>query len=348
MPDKNKSEEHELNIDGPDTPSPSSTAAVADTSEDDINKMETHVANLTDIIGPGATNEEVVERLLHTPDEKLIPWEECRLPSMGYYYNWPDGTVRVRAMGQVAEKILATQRLAQSGQSIDYLFQECCEFPEGFNPVNLLLGDRIFLLYYLRGITFGNMYEFAITCPNNNCESVSTHTYDLNELARTVIWAEQGLGQEPFKVSLPYLSEAVGREIWVSVRFLRAADANDMLAKRKAKDKMRVRPGGVRTKLRNQQRAVDPRQIATQRQTIDDTITDNLEKIIVNIMGIGDVFTVRNFITKLHSCDTATIREWLRDHTPGIDNTIAVTCPDCGNEFTTELPITESFFRPSK
>jgi len=338
--------EEELNIEGPDAPTSNTTTAISDGIDPDINKMETHVANLTDVVTPGASNEEFLTQLLQTPDEQLIPWEECALPSQGIYYGWPDGIVKVRAMGQVAEKILATQRLAQSGQSIDYLFRECCKFPDGFDPINLMLGDRIFLLYYLRGITHGHVYEFAITCPDKNCESVSTHRYDLNELASTIVWADKSLGNEPFKVTLPYLSEATGRDVWVSVRFLRAGDANDMLAKRKTKDKMMVRPGGVRTRKKGQSPL--PKQIQTQNERIDDTITDNMEKIIVNVMGVGDIFTIRQFISKLHSQDTATIREWLRDNTPGIDNSVVVTCTDCGNEFTTELPITESFFRPTK
>jgi hypothetical protein len=343
--------EEELNIEGPDIPSdaPSVATIEGEPPEADINRMETHVANLTDIVAPGASNEEFITKLLQTPDEQLIPWEECVLPSRGIFYNWPDGTVKVRAMGQIAEKILATQRLAQSGQSIDYLFRECCQFPDAFDPVNLLLGDRIFLLYYLRGITHGNIYEFAITCPDRDCESVTTHKYDLNELAQTIVWAEPGLGDEPFRVDLPYLTEATGRDVWVSVKFLRAGDANDMLAKKKTKDRMMVRPGGVKTRqTRGQMRSADPRRQEAENQRIDDTITDNMEKIVVNVMGVGDVFTVRSFINKLHSQDTATIREWLRNNTPGIDNTVTVTCTDCGNEFTTELPITESFFRPAK
>jgi len=344
---KDSGSEEELNIDGPDTSVPSTTVGEAATEvmEEDVNKIETHVANLKDLVEPGASNEDLLQAFLNAPDEKLIPWETCQLPSMGIYYGWPDGNVQVKAMGQTAEKILATQRLAQSGQSLDYLFRECCKFPDGFDPANLLLGDRTFLLYYLRGITHGNVYEFAITCPNTNCGSISTHAYDLNELAKTITWANKSLGNEPFKIVLPYLSEAMGREFWVAVRFLRAVDANNMLAKKKSRDKM-VRPGGVRNRDKNKTRG--PRGAApTKLERIDDTITDNMEKIIVNVMGVADTFTIRDVIKKLHSQDTATIREWLRDNTPGIDNTVTVTCPDCGNEFTTELPITESFFRPS-
>jgi len=326
--------EEELNI---NAPQPGAQKPVAD---GDYNKIEEHIASIQ-IGRPGSTPQEFLDELLQVPEEKLIPWEECHLPSRGLYYEWPDGVVMVKAMGQAAEKVLATQRLAQSGQSIDYLFRTCCQFPNNFDPADLLLGDRVFLLYFLRGITYGNIYEFMVTCPDQNCAAVNTHKYDLNDLANTITWADPSLGQEPFRVDLPYLSKVTGREVWVGVRFLRAADANDMIAKRKLRKKMFAKPGGARSRMTQ-------RQAQQQTQQIDDTISDNMEKIIVSVMGVMDHFTIRNFISKMHSQDTTAVREWLRTHTPGIDNTIEIECPECGGEFTTELPITESFFRPAK
>lgn len=336
LPDGLAPTEEELHIDGR-----SEVQSTSDSSAKKINQMESHASALQ-VGRPGATPEEFLTDLLNIPEEQLIPWEECHIPSRGIYYGWPDGVVMVKAMGQAAEKILATQRLAQSGQSIDYLFRSCCQFPAGFDSADLLLGDRVFLLYFLRGITYGNIYEFMITCPNQDCQAINTHRYDLNELASTIVWADQSLGREPFRVDLPYLSQATKREVWVGVRFLRALDANDMLAKRKMRKKLFARPGGARS------RAMQQQQQQQQMQQLDDTISENMEKIIVSVMGVTDLFQIRSFISRMHSQDTTTVREWLRDHTPGIDNTIAIECPDCSNEFTTELPITESFFRPAK
>lgn len=336
LPDGVAPSEEELNLDGkPDK----NAATPSESANANINRMGVHTNELH-IGKPGSTPEEFISDLLNTPEEQLIPWEECHLPSRGIYYNWPDGVVMVRAMGQTAEKILATQRLAQSGQSIDYLFRSCCRFPEGFDPADLLLGDRVFLLYFLRGITYGNIYEFMVTCPNQDCQTTNTHAYDLNELAGTIVWADASLGQEPFRVDLPYISKAAGRDVWVGVRLLRAFDANDMLAKRKMRKKLFARPGGIKN------RSLQQRQQQTQQ--IDESISENMEKIIVSVMGVTDPIQIRTFIARMHSQDTTTVREWLREHTPGIDNTIVIECPDCGGEFTTELPITESFFRPAK
>jgi hypothetical protein len=340
-------EEIDLNSGAPINKTPRKEEQPKDTKDDDINHMDVSVSDLSGIITPGMSNEELVTRLIGASEDQLIPWEECHLPSKGLYYGWPDGMVMVRAMGQAAEKVLATQRLAQSGQSIDYLFRECCKFPNGFDPVDLLLGDRVFLLYYIRGITHGNFYEFAVTCPNTSCGAVSTHTYDLNDLARTITWSKPEAGGEPFRIVLPYMSKAVGREFWVGVRFLRGYDANDILAKRKMKQKMTAKPGGgVKTKGASPFEARKQRQAES--QAIDDSITDNMSKIIVSVFGVTDQLTIRQFVDKMHAQDTATVRDWLKDNTPGIDTTVTVTCPECSTEFTVELPITENFFRPSK
>lgn len=307
----------------------------------DVNHIEMASGDMTGIITPGMSNEAIVDTLLNVSEDALIPWEECVLPSKGIYYGWPDGVIKVRAMSQTAEKVLATQRLSQSGQALDRLFEECVQFPTGFSSGDLLLGDRVFLLYYIRGITHGNEYEFAITCPKEECGSVSTHTYDLNELAQTIVWARSENGVEPFKIELPYLSKITGRIFTVGVRLLRGYDTNELLARKKARKKMFAKPGGVRN------RGTDNRKTTTN-EVLDESITENLNKMIVDVMGVTDHFKIRAFVDKLHSQDTAAIREWLRSNTPGIDNTVAVTCPECELEFTVELPITESFFRPSK
>ena len=306
-------------------------------------RMEAHNPDLQNLLG-GGSNEEFLRQLIALPEDKLIPWEECTLPSKGIYYNWPDGVVMVKAMGQTAEKVLATQRLAQSGQSIDYLFRECCKFPNGFDPADLLLGDRVFLLYFLRGITHGNLYEFMIGCPN--CETSSTHKYDLNDLASTITWADAAVGREPFKVILPYMSKVTNREVFVGVRFLRASDANEILSQRKfrkqayTKPGNSVRSGGLLPSQRNKQKIDN--------NTLDESITENLEKMITSVMGITDQIAIRSFVQKLHSTDTSTIREWVREHSPGIDTTVIITCQQCDHEFKAELPISESFFRPVK
>jgi hypothetical protein len=302
----------------------------------ETNDFDTHYGKIE---SPASqNNDSILDAILKTPEDQLIPWEECALPSNGMYYGWADGVVKVRAMGQTAEKVLATQRLAASGQSIEYLFRECVKFPDEFDPIDLLIGDRIYLLYYIRGITYGNMYEFAYTCPNTECSVISTHAYDLNELSNTVIPSKPEMGFEPFKIQLPYLSKVTGSDVYVGIRFLRAGDANEILNKKKS----------IRNANQARSSKKNPFERKRKQDDLDETITENLEKLIVHVMGSTDQAKIKAFVGKLHAQDTATIREWMKDNTPGIDSSIELECPECAQQFSIELPITETFFRPAK
>ena len=64
--------------------------------------------------------------------------------------------------------------------------------------------------------------------------------------------------------------------------------------------------------------------------------------------AISKAFAAEGCQLALIGRDTAAIREWLRENTPGIDSTVTITCPSCDTSFTVELPITESFFRPTQ
>ena len=335
-----------LSIGETPTNSDQKPAVTKEQKKDDIPNMGARVGNMQGMLSPSTTDQQVVDAIIEAPEDQLIPWEICKLPSLGLYYGWSEPYCKVRAMGQAADKILATQRLAQSGQSIDYLFNKCCRFPntpsgEPFESLDLIAGDRIFLLYYLRAITHGNIYEFAVTCQRPDCQHTSTHSYDLNELASTIKWADPALGLEPFKVILPYVSKAMGRDVWVGLRFIRGRDMNNLVAMKRMNKKVFAQ---------STVRAGRPSKRTTQNTEpiVDETLSENIQLVIHNINGVTDRSKINAFVERMHSTDTSAIREWLRVNSPGIETTVSMTCPECGQEFKTELPITESFFRPTQ
>jgi len=288
-------------------------------------------------------NKKILDEILQKPAEDLIPWEECTLPSRGVYYDGkiPNGVVEVKAWGIQTDKILATQRLAQTGQSLDYMYKKCVRLPNNFDHANLIVGDRMFLLYYLRGITYGNIYEFIVECNNEDCERAWTVEYDLNKIAETITTPNSEIGLEPFKVVLPYLSEYAKAEVWVKVRFLRGYDLAHMMQQRRFKK-------GFRQTARSKSRVARSKERKVSEETLDKTIEENLKLAIVEAMGDNDPRKIDALIERMHSKDTSVIREFLRANTPGIDTMIEVQCPDCGNAMTIDLPITESFFRPTE
>lgn len=277
-------------------------------------------------VASNLTSQQVLDAILDAPEDVIMPWEDCLIPSKGIYYNWDTDKVKVKPLTLKAEKIMATQRLAASNQTIDYLFKHFVQFPvANFDPKDLLVGDRMFIFYYLRGITYGNLYEFVVQCPDESCVDNSgnitkfTHTYDLNRLAQTIRYPNPSIGTEPFRIVLPHISKIAGRDVYVGLRFLRGYDT--ITSKNKLK---------------------------RDRSEFENAATDMIAKSIIHVMDSPDPFKIDKFINRIHDSDFACIREFLKDNTPGMDATAKIECPKCGTEFSIELPITESFFRSQK
>jgi len=275
-----------------------------------------------------------LDDLLSIDENKVLPWEEIVLPSHGLYYDGqvPGGIVKIRPMGLMADKIMATDRLAQSGKALNYLFQHCVKLPNEFDHLNLLIGDRNFIFYYLRGITYGNEYAFTAKCPS--CSKFNEYVYDLNNLASKIAWASIE-DEEPFKVELPHFSKLISRDVWVKVRYLRGYDTLKMAASMKRK---KVNVGDVIN--------------ATIEDMVDDSLERNLDELIVSV-GLGtdissDKGKIRAFIKKLHSRDRSAVTSFILDNQPGIDTEIELGCTTCDATNSLSLPITDSFFRETK
>lgn len=299
----------------------------------------------------------VLDKILNQEEDQLQPWEETILPSRGVYYNGaiPGGVVKVKPFGLYADKVLSTQRLVKSGEALEYIFKKYVQLPKDIDQLDLLTDDRVFLLYYLRGITHGNKYEFVITCPQ--CNHMAEHEYNLNELYESARGPIADLGKEPFKIVLPHLSDAAGIDFWIKVRFLRGRDSMEMVGTTKPSHGL---PGRARTRKNrgrkmNRQEAVES--VREFGETLDETLELNINRVIVEVMedveselGSRDRHKIQQLVGKMHSSDIATIMDFLRDNSPGIDTMIEADCtnPVCGITMIVPLPITESFFRPKR
>lgn len=312
-------------------PEPTPIPASAPTPPDDAIKSQLFSKKPTSLPAAkaGMSSQEILNVVLAAQQDDVIPWEDAILPSRGIYYGdkIPGGRIQVRAMGLYADKIMATQRLAKSGKSIDWLYRKCVKFPTEFDPLDLLSNDRTFLLYFLRGITHGNEYEFIVECTDSECEEISDQVFDLNALARTIKTPNTDLGPEPFRVVLPHYSSLVGQEFWVHIRFLRGHDIWAMMDLPTTQNKgKKVKKG----------------------DNLDETLEQNLNLVITDVMGDKDPKKIKAVVERMHSSDTATINEFLRAHTPGIDTSVKLFCPACKTEMSMDLPITDTFFRPKK
>ena len=95
----------------------------------------------------------LLDRILAKEPDEIIPWEECVLPSKGYFYDGriPGGKVEVRPYNLEVEKIWNNQRIRASGQAFDKIMEYCTKYPDpNFTVDQLLSGDYDYLLFVLK------------------------------------------------------------------------------------------------------------------------------------------------------------------------------------------------------
>lgn len=307
-------------------------------NSDDAKKVVSFDARVPDLSRDveNKSESEIVDYLLSKDDSEITPWECVELPSRGVFYNGriPGGMVEVRPMNIYVEKIMSTVRFARSGQAIDKVFEYCVRFPDqSFTPGDLLAGDSTFLLFYLRGVTYGNMYEFSIQCDDDDCGKTMIKQFDLNQLAGSIQYADLG-HKEPFELVLPSMSKMLGKDFRVKVRLLRRHDVSYMINNR-IPERANVSP-------RKKSGRPGPSHQSIQ---LNDVIEKNLNLVITEIMGETNRNKIARIVKKFNSLDTSYIREFIDDVSPGIDTTIEFKCDECSNSMKVSLPLTETFFR---
>jgi hypothetical protein len=285
---------------------------------------------------------DALDNILSQEDDYFMPWEDVVLPSKGVYYDnlMPDGIIKVKPMGIDVDKMMANQRIVASGELLNKIIEACVKLPDGMTVNDLLAGDQYFLLYYLRGITHGNDYEFVSDCPS--CGTKSTYDYNLSDLSKTIKGPNPDYPVEPMEVELPYISEKTKSSVSAMVRLLRVKDMRDMVRGNVVIDP--IKKGKARS--RGQSNGIS-------KQSADDIYTKNITTAVIGFKVDGKVFSddrKDKLIEKLHQKDTVTIREFIDSITPGIDTSVDVTCQnnECNRDYSISLPFGENFFRPSK
>jgi hypothetical protein len=251
--------------------------------------------------------------MMFEPDAELV-----EIPSHGYLYknvtSDPDilerGSLRIRPMTVHEEKILTTARLVRSGQALDLIFRNCIK--SDIDPGELLSSDRIYVMLWLRSISYGNVYKFWIQSqdPSNPGRfqwEVDLSTHPVKEFIEKDI-------VEPFNVELPS-----GYKIWFRLP--------------RGKDELEI------IKMQNQPKGADE---------TDDTIVKRLSSIIIKAeRKTGEEIPPNMydaFVNSLVARDASAFRNKIDEIDCGIED-ITVTDPTTGYEFSSSIPITEDFFR---
>jgi rRNA maturation protein Nop10 len=256
------------------------------------------------------------QKMMFEPKAQLI-----ELPSHGYLYkevtNDPDiiekGSIRIRPMTVNEEKILTTPRMVKSGQALDGVFQNCIK--SDINSEDLLSSDRVYLMLWLRSVSYGNEYKFDLTCPNNTCEKRFEYMVDLTNHPITEM--EDPSISEPFKFHLPIM----GYDVYF--RLPRGKDEIEMI-------KMQNEPKSLNASDETIVRRMSSVMIEIKDSESGESIPKNQIEEFVNSMVAGDASLFRDEMIRLDA---------------GVEDIKGITCPHCGHEFDSPIPVTENFFR---
>lgn len=265
--------------------------------------------------GDGFYKANRTSKLMFEPPAELV-----EIPSHGYLYkdvtDDPDiidnGSLRIRPMTVHEEKILTTSRLVKSGQALDLIFQNCIK--SDIDPAELLSSDRVFIMLWLRSVSYGNVYKFNLICQNTACQKRFEYEVDLSE--HPIKEIEDPEISEPFELTLP----AMKYKIWF--RLPRGKDEIEII------------------KMQNKPKKIDD---------TDDSIVHRLSSILSKVEDPNGQELPSNqfqaFIESLVGRDASAIRKAIDEYDAGVEDIQGIQCPHCDYEFDTAIPITESFFR---
>ncbi len=246
-----------------------------------------------------------------------IPVETVPMPSLGICYPVDSEmhnseTVQIRAMTAREEDILTSKALIKKGTVISHLLRSCI-VDEGFDPEQMLSGDRNALMTALRVTGYGAEYKVEVECPV--CSERSKQNFNLTELPIKRLSIEPvSMGVNLFETELPVTKKSV------RFRFLTGADEQEIsiLTERKKKSG----------------------------QITDNLVTTRLRFCIQAIGGITDKSKISMFIQNMPARDSLHIRRYIDEHEPGIDMTGWMDCPACLEQSEVKMPLGASFFWP--
>lgn len=237
-----------------------------------------------------------------------------QLPSSGGLYdgNLPGGKATLRPMGAPEEQIIFQRGgdpLAKSSKIIDGCYLDA----EKVTPGDLLMIDRLYILFMLRVQMFGPVYRIPFSCQRcNHQRKVDINIMDDLDVTRMGEDLE-----EPFEVDLPHCGSHI------EFRLLRGKDEEEVSRHAKRVMLKSTDAGDPSSRYR----------IGLQIVTVDGDPVEKQKAV--------------EFAKSLDMADSNEFRLGVEAVEGGIDLMLVHDCEQCGyvNEFL--LPFTAEFLQPS-
>lgn len=257
-----------------------------------------------------------------TQGEIGIEYDRLALPSEGKFYRKDvNGNtlthVDVSYLTLDDESIMLSENLLRSGEMLDVLLRRKVKLPAGFKIDDLLIGDKIAILIWLRA-TMDPIYKLRLKDPSNGQEF--DYDFNLTELLLKDI-SDQPDQNGEFSFSLKKSGKLV------KFRLMTGADEKIVNAEEKS-----------------MQRAMGNKDSYFKQMAMMRQIT-YIEGIFGG-NGNNDIVAKQKFIKTMPLLDSRELYQYMNDVMPAFDLNIVIPTPS-GGSFRTILPFTAEFFYPS-
>lgn len=246
----------------------------------------------------------------YVPQEHIVPYDILELPSQGILYPNKKSSIKVEYLTAYDETILTSPNLSANGKFLDVLLKRKVK-DLGFDPEDLLDGDRLSILLWLRTTAYGETYKQQVF--DTNTLDIVEGEIDLTKLTQKKLMILPNEKNE-FDFILPSSKKVV------KFRFTTGKDEQEI-------------------------ERVDSEQMKRYNSEISERIILKLEKQIMEIDGIRDKMKISTIIRNLPIIDSRSIRKYIKDNEPGIDLNVVARTPG-GGSVNTFLKFSSNFFWP--
>ena len=243
------------------------------------------------------------------PAEYKVPYDVLELPSQGLLYPNKKSSVKVEYLTAFDENILTSPNIVNSGKVLDVLLERKVK-DLGFDVNDLLEGDRMAILIFLRTTAFGEMYSQAVIDPKTG--KVVEGQIDLSKLEQKKLEVspdENGF----FDFIFPQSKKNV------KFRFLTGNDETEISR-------------------------MDEEQLS-RNNDISTKTTLRLERAIMEYGGTTDKMRIANTLKNLNIMDIRKLNKYIAEIEPGIIFRTTARIPG-GGSVDTFLKINKNFFWP--
>lgn len=241
-------------------------------------------------------------------EEYKVPYDVIELPSQGLLYENKKSSIKVEYLTAYDENVLTSPNLLNSGKVLDVLLERKVK-DLGFDVENLLSGDRMAILLFLRTTGLGNEYEQMVF---DSTGSLVKGTVDLTEIKSKPLTVKPDEKNE-FDFELPISKKKI------KFRLLTQKDENEI-------------------------KTIDEK-LMEKNNNITSENSLRLERSIMEIDGVRDKMKISHTLKNLSLLDVRKFNKYITEIEPGLDLNITARTQG-GESVSTFLRFGRTFWNP--